>query len=313
MGEFILLRRRAPYWITTGEFAPSLVPFLVATGEHILLRRRTLYWKTTLEVAHMREAALRWVGRWGRAVRWLEPALTSSRPGLPARVADIGCAFGFGAARLASTGAWVVGVEPDAEYVRRAAREYPGIAFVRASATCLPFRPGQVDAFTMLDVLEHVGAIGMAPVEAQVLAIKEATGALRPGGIAVVTVPASGPAAALDSLNRYENLRRHMSRWLPLDPTEVAPGSSHVHFSEGDVRLLLGGAGMTIVRASRSGTGVIAELVHLAILIATRGVGRSDSAYRWLRLLYFAVHVLDDAIPLPRFGYSLAVLACRRR
>lgn len=249
------------------------------------------------------------------AARWLEwatgPAPSSSRPSLPARVADIGCAFGFGAARLAGTCAWVVGVEPDAGYVRRAAREYSGIPFVRATATSLPFRPDAVDAFTMLDVLEHVGATGMGAAEAQVLAIKEAARALRPGGVAVLTVPASGPGVALDSLNQYENLRRHMRAWLPLDQPEVAPGSSHWHFSECDVRSLLGGAGMEVVRASRSGTGVVAEVVHLAVLIASRGFGRSEGAYRWLRLIYFVMHVLDDAIPLPRFGYSLTVLARR--
>ena len=146
---------------------------------------------------------------------------------------------------------------------------------------------------------------------AQGVAIREAARVLRPGGIGVLTVPASGPGAVLDSLNRYESLRRHMPAWLPLDPTEVATGSLHLHFSEGDLRWLLGEAGLEVVRASRTGTGVIAELVHLAILVATRGFARSESAYRWLRLIYFVVHVLDDAIPLPRFGYSLAVLARR--
>ena len=266
-------------------------------------------------------AVLRWVGRWGRATRWLEyNSLRNGATGTDAagadrarRVADIGCAFGFGSARLASTGAWVVGVEPDREYVRRAARDHPTISFAQATATCLPFRDGVVDAVTMLDVLEHVGVPGFAAAEAQAMAAREAARALRVGGHAMITVPASGPAAWLDSLNRYDALARRARGWLPLDATEIAPGAAHVHFVDDGLASLLRRAGMEVVRSARFGTGVLPELVHLAILVVTRGVARSEGAYRRWRLVYFALHVLDDAVPVPWVGYSLSVLAQRVR
>ena len=271
-------------------------------------------------------AVLRWVGRWGRATRWLEGAGANRAW----RVADIGCAFGFGTARLASTGAWVVGIEPDRAYVRRAARDHPGIAFVQATATCLPFRDGVVDAVTLLDVLEHVsvpdntsttrrtgGGQGCPRTEsatppaaaAKAMAAREAARVLTVGGHAMITVPASGPAAWLDSLNRYNALARRARGWLPVDATEITPGAAHLHFGDDGLASLLRRAGLEVVRSARFGTGVLPELVHLAILVLTRGVAKSERAYRRWRFVYFALHVLDDAVPVPWIGYSLSVLA----
>jgi SAM-dependent methyltransferase len=262
-------------------------------------------------------AVLRWVGRWGRATRWLESANENGGRGTRAdrspRIADIGCAFGFGSARLASTGAWVVGVEPDWGYVERGARTYPNVAFVQATANRLPFGDGVFNSVTMLDVLEHVGVMGKGSVEAQSLAVGEVARALTVGGRAMITVPASGPAAWFDSLNRYAALAQRANGWLPVDPTEIAPGASHLHFSEGALVSLLGPAGLKVVHTARFGTGVLPELVHLAILLLTRGLVRSETAYRRWRFVYFGLHVLDDFIPVPKIGYSLSVVARRVR
>ncbi len=63
---------------------------------------------------------LSYVGRWGRARRWL--------PADAKRVLDVGCAFGHGSAALAAPGPdgrVVIGVERDPDHLSKARRQFP--------------------------------------------------------------------------------------------------------------------------------------------------------------------------------------------
>lgn len=96
------------------------------------------------------------------------------------RILDYGCGTGGNTAEYASLGA-VVGIEPDAAAVRLA-RERGGAEYCRGSGTLLPFRSGAFDAVVASDVLEHI--------EGDLAAVSEIARVLRPGGAAIISVPA---------------------------------------------------------------------------------------------------------------------------
>jgi len=120
-------------------------------------------------------------------------------------VLDIGCGTGGTLDRLREFATPVgLDLEPLALSL---CRERGHEALVLASATALPFGEGTFDAVVALDVLEHIPDDGAAAVElARVL---------KPGGMAVITVPAyrslwSGHDVALMHQRRYrsEEVRR---------------------------------------------------------------------------------------------------------
>ena len=114
------------------------------------------------------------------------------------RILDYGCGTGGNTSGYASLGA-VVGVEPDAAAVRLA-RERGGAQYCRSDGTQLPFRQGAFDAVVASDVLEHI--------EDDFAAVYEIARVLRPGGAAIISVPAhqwlfSQHDAALHHFRRY--------------------------------------------------------------------------------------------------------------
>ena len=94
---------------------------------------------------------------------------------------DLGCGTGSLLARLERRGRRGVGVEAADEALALARAAAPGAALVAADAGRLPLRAGAADATVVLDVLEHAD-------EAAVL--DEVARVLRPGGMALVSVPA---------------------------------------------------------------------------------------------------------------------------
>ncbi|CAA9291023.1 MAG: hypothetical protein AVDCRST_MAG77-4725 [uncultured Chloroflexi bacterium] len=240
-----------------------------------------------------------WLGRWPRARRWLSRTRLSG-----GRILDVGCAIGFGTSELArARGAYrAFGVEPHWTYVKQARASYPDLAFIRGSAADLPIAGASINAVALLDVLEH-----LARPEA---AIAEARRVLRPGGALVISVPNQGWLEAFDSLNVYGALRRFWPSLAPLDPSETSGWGAHRHFSVTQVRALLGDE-FKIERIAITGVG-LSEPLHLAILLFSRVLLRSERAYSALRYIYYTAYLLEDALPLPVGGYHLTVLARAR-
>ena len=243
------------------------------------------------------------MARWDRAAAWLPPDAR--------RILDDGAAFGFGTARVATAvrrraaladgRPLVVGLEYDAVYAARARRHYPDLAFLRGSADRLPFADQTFDVVLLLDVLEHL------PRPEPALA--EAWRVLRPSGTLIVSVPHAGLLASLDSLNVYSALRDRLPFLLPLDPTERGY-PRHRHFSPDELCSLLGDR-FVVDRIRRTGLG-LSEPLNVLLLILCRGFLRSDRLYGLLRFVYFGAHLLEDALPTGRWGYSVTIRARRR-
>jgi len=240
-----------------------------------------------------RPRLLSYVGRWGRARRWL--------PDDARTVLDVGCAFGYGTAALAARapGRTVIGIDRDLDHVREAARRYPWLTVRPGDAAALPASDGTVDAVTLLEVLEHLGDPGAA--------VAEARRVLRSGGTVIVSVPHRGVLAGLDSLNVYPALRRRRPNWPPLDPADDCDGG-HRHFTVDELRALLEKHGFVVTRTARTGLG-IAEPFRLAVLVVFKGLLRMNPVHDALMVLYPVLYVLDDLVPTGRFAFYLAVQA----
>jgi SAM-dependent methyltransferase len=249
------------------------------------------------QVNRDRPRLLAYVGRWGRARRWL--------PDDVRRVIDVGCAFGYGTAALAGRGRsrrWIAGVERDAEHLRQASRQRWWFPVVRADGTELPFRSGTVDAVVLLDVVEHTANPSAM--------IDEAHRVLRPGGVLVLSVPHKGLLGWLDPLNVYPALRRYWPSWPPLEPADGSASGTHRHFALDELRALLGPA-FTVDRVARTGIGV-SEVLHLSLLLVLKALLRWQGAYLAFRALHFAVYLVDDLIPAGALGYHLTLRARAR-
>jgi SAM-dependent methyltransferase len=236
------------------------------------------------------------IGRWGRARRWL--------PKDAIRVLDIGCGFGYGTVAIASRWKpprWIAGVEYDVANVELAHRTYPWLPMVRGDATTLPMPDESIDAVVILDVLEH-----LADPET---VLAEVHRVLRRDGCLIVSVPHRGLLTALDSNNAYSWLHARWKSSLPLEPCEESANGEHRHFSLEDARAVIG-PGFVVDRAARTGLG-LAELLHLTLLVALKGLLRWRGLYLALRHIYFAIYLFEDLIPTGLLGYNLTVRARR--
>ena len=247
------------------------------------------------EPAPTRPRALSYLGRWGRARRWIGPGAL--------RVLDVGCSFGYGSAAVAAgdPGRVVVGVERDPGHLALAARHFPWITVLDADATALPFPSACADAVLLLDVLEHIAR------PERVLA--EARRVLRPGGTIVVSVPHHGPLRWLDALNGYSALRRRFPSLPALEPPTESDGGPHQHYTTAELTELLS-PWFTVDASARTGLG-LQELV--AALAAVIRVGlRAPRLARALEPVHLLVYCLDDLLPTGPLAYHLAVRASVR-
>jgi SAM-dependent methyltransferase len=135
----------------------------------------------------------------------------------PPRILDYGCGTGGNTEAYAALGE-VIGIEPDAGAIRLAHMQ-GRCRYCRASGTRLPFRSDVFAAVVASDVLEHI--------EDDLAAVEEIARVIRPGGTAIISVPAhpwlfSEHDAALHHFRRYSKttLRRLLEqgglrlRWL---------------------------------------------------------------------------------------------------
>jgi SAM-dependent methyltransferase len=243
-----------------------------------------------------RKRLLSYVGRWGRARRWL--------PRDAERIYDVGSAFGYGTAAL--TGhvgdrRRVVGIECDDAHLASAPQRYPWVPVLRGWAERLPGPDQSVDAVTLLDVIEHVAD----PEEV----VAEIHRVLRPGGILVLTTPHKGLLERFDSLNLYPALRKRFPNWPPLDEADAAASGKHLHFSVDELRALLEPE-FTIEEIELTGLG-LAELVHLFGLIVLKGILGSQRLYHAIFPLHFSVYLLDDMVPWGKASFYVSVKARR--
>jgi SAM-dependent methyltransferase len=264
-------------------------------GHGTLLARTASGADTSAADAPSRRRLLSYVGRWGRARRWLPPEARV--------VADVGCASGYGTAALTGAGRSrrrVIGVERDPDHLSEAARRFPWLPVVEGDAAALPFEDGSLDAVVMLDVLEHV------PDPRAVVA--EIRRVLSPGGALVLSVPHRGLFARLDSLNVYPALQRRFPSWQPVEPADETGPDGHRHFALEELEELFGDR-FVVDRMARTGLG-LAELAHLTLLVTFKGLLRWRAAYRALLPLHFLVYLLDDLVPAGPLGYHLTIRAC---
>jgi SAM-dependent methyltransferase len=243
--------------------------------------------------APRRPRLLSHAGRWGRARRWL--------PDDALRVLDIGCSFAYGAAAIQAGGPEsriVVGVERDPEHLTGAQERFPWITVLEGDATELPLPDGVADAVTMLDIVEHVDRPDVA--------ISEARRVVRDGGVVVVSVPHRGLLHRVDALNVYEALRRRRPHLPPLEAATESGGHEHRHFRVSEIQALLR-PHFEVDRVARTGLG-LQELFHLGLLVL-RVPLRTERVIRALLPLHLVIYLLDDLLPLGRFGYHLTVRA----
>jgi len=103
------------------------------------------------------------------------------------RVLDVGCGEGTLARQLAGEGAWVTGIDPNAQAIDKARTGTPDARFETGAAEALPFPDHSFDLVVMLNALHHV------PVADMDTALSEARRVLRHHATLVVIEPlASG-------------------------------------------------------------------------------------------------------------------------
>jgi SAM-dependent methyltransferase len=234
-----------------------------------------------------------YIGRWGRARRWLPPKAL--------RVLDVGCCWGYGCAAIQARGPAdrvVVGVECDREYLEYGRRRFPWITLLEGDAGRLPIPDQSVDAVLLLDVLEHL----TSPERA----IAEARRVLRGGGVFIASVPHRGALHWLDALNIYRALRRRRPSLPPLEPITESGGGPHRHFTVAELSELLGPS-FVIDRVARTGLG-LAELLYLPMLLV-RAPLRTHRVPPVLQFGYHLAYLAEDLIPAGPLGYHATVRA----
>jgi SAM-dependent methyltransferase len=98
-----------------------------------------------------------------------------------ARVLEVGCGAGYGAAHLAGSVAELVATDFSDDAVAHARAAHPSVRFVRAGALDLPFDAHSFDAIVSFQVIEHI--------EDDRRYARELARVLRPGGALYLTTP----------------------------------------------------------------------------------------------------------------------------
>lgn len=164
------------------------------------VERPSVNWSEELEDLHEQSSREHFLDAWTRRamLKWLGPL--PDRPVL----ADIGCSTGHLLADLhaAHPGATLIGVDLVASGLRKANALVPQARLLQADVCDLPLCAATLDAVLSANLLEHVPD--------DVSALAELRRVLRPGGRAVVVVPA-GPGG-YDYYDRFLGHERRYAR-----------------------------------------------------------------------------------------------------
>jgi SAM-dependent methyltransferase len=190
---------------------------------------------------------------------------------LPARagleILDVGCGTGTMLGHLARFG-HAQGIDADAEAIRFCRER--GVEAVRRvpPGTPLPFADGTFDLVTALDVVEHI--------DDDAAAVAQMARVLRPGGLALLTVP------AFPSLwGRQDEIAHHKRR-----------------YRASRLRALVTGAGLELVHHSHFNTLLFPPIAAVRLARRMRKRGRTPSS-----------HELRSDFELTRPGRLNALLA----
>jgi SAM-dependent methyltransferase len=176
--------------------------------------------------------------------------------------------------------------------------EPPGVPFT-PPVVVWPFADAAYDAVILLDEL--------ALVVREEAALAEAARVLRPGGVLLLRVPATGRLAWLDGDNAYRYVREITRRGLPR-PASLGAGWRR-HYSRRDLRDLL--QPNFRVRAIRAAGLGMSDAARLGLLFVWRWALRSrrgDAAIRHVPR-HLARH--EGAVSLAGRGYWLVAAAER--
>lgn len=119
--------------------------------------------------------------------RRVNPVLRLLNPKWGERVLDVGCGVGYFTFALASDkGCFTAGLDIDGEDVRLAGKikayeKSSDANFIAGSCLALPFKRESFDKILASELIEHV--------KSDVLLLRQLAGALRPGGLMVLTTP----------------------------------------------------------------------------------------------------------------------------
>ena len=160
-----------------------------------------------------------------------------------------------------------------------------------------PFPDGAFDAVVLLDQL----ALTVREEEA----LAEAARVLRPGGVLLLRVPATGPLAWLDGYNGYRYVRDITRRGQPLPDTRGVGWRRH--YGEGDVRDLL--LPHFRIRALH-GAGIgLTEATRLGLNLAWRWALRSERGEEAIRAATERAARWEGRVSLAGRGYWLVAAA----